>query len=54
MQTSDPSKKSTAFREAGLRFLMTEQYRKAQESFRQAGYQDIANHPGLIRCIESN
>jgi len=51
MQTSDPSKKSTAFREAGLRFLMTEQYREAQESFRRAGYQEIADHPGLIHAL---
>ena len=54
MQAITPSEKSKAFYEAGLRFLMTEQYRKAQKSFRQAGYQDIANHPGLVRSIGSN
>ena len=54
MQAITDIEKSKAFYEAGLRFLMTEQYRKAQNSFRQAGYQNVANHPGLVRCIESN
>ena len=49
MQAVSASQKSSAFYQAGLRFLMTEQYDEAKESFRRAGYQDLANHKGFNR-----